>query len=141
MLRRRSWTSRLENAFIALVPTEYVDVSPFPDLFQELVHVLGDAEDESSQENYCKALTAGAIYVAICLSLYVSVHHPREWETDKDVSPILQHYLPEIKQMWDHQKTKTDETFAFMEGVIHGIAAVICLGYDEGKQYLQKPPC
>ncbi|KAF0718789.1 Aste57867_1485 [Aphanomyces stellatus] len=130
-----SWTMDLEQALNGLLPREYIN-SPFPAIFGELVYILGDAEEDCNQDNYCKALQAGASYVAICLSLYASVHDPATF--DEDVSPILGHYASTIKKLWDAEpNVQKKHTFAMMKSIVDGIAGVICVGYDDGKQYLK----
>ncbi|KAF0687735.1 Aste57867_20540 [Aphanomyces stellatus] len=130
------WAGQLEQAIVALLPSQYVD-SPFPDVFSDLGNILGDAEEECSAESYTKALHAGAVYVVICLSLYISLRHPSLWENEDDVSPVLRHYVGDIKALWTRRKTKKSQTYECLEGAIPGIAAVICLGYDDGKRYLK----
>ncbi|CAK4650549.1 hypothetical protein LEN26_021048 [Aphanomyces euteiches] len=129
------WSVRLDQSILSLLPSQYVD-SPFPEVFSELANLVGDAEEECSPEAYSKALHSGAVYVALCLSHYMSLRHPSLWEHDDELSPILKHYLSDIKILWSRRKTKTGQMFDFIQGAVSGIAAVIWLGYDDGKRFL-----
>ncbi|OQR99800.1 hypothetical protein ACHHYP_04424 [Achlya hypogyna] len=132
-----TWTMELEHSLIALLPKDYAS-SPFPAIFAELVYILGDAEEECSQANYCKALQAGAIYVAICLSLYTSLEPPSAYAGDADLSPIVRYYLASIDEMYrSTPKVERRHTFALMKAIVDGIAGVICTGFDAGKRYLR----
>ncbi|ETV86825.1 hypothetical protein, variant [Aphanomyces astaci] len=130
------WASQLEHSILSLLPSQYVE-SPFPEVFSDVANTLGDAEEDCSMETFVRAVRAGTMYVAICLSQYISLRPPSMWEHDDDVSPVLQHYLPEIKQLWAQRRMKKNQTFEFMEGAIPGIAAVVCLGYADGKRHLK----
>ncbi|CAK4697859.1 unnamed protein product [Aphanomyces euteiches] len=131
-----TWTVGLEQSVMSLLPREYVSNSPFPNIFGELVYVLGDAEEDSNQENYCKALQAGAIYVAICLSLYSTTNPPSKY--GNSISPILKHYVKTMDELWEAEPNlQKKHTFAMMKSIVDGIAGVICVGYDDGKQFLQ----
>ncbi|OQR86259.1 hypothetical protein ACHHYP_10764 [Achlya hypogyna] len=130
------WSAQLEPSMLALLPRQFTE-SPLPDLQTELIHLLADAEDDGSQESYERALHGCALYVALCLSLYASLRHPSLWEMHDEASPVLHHYLADIKQLYLRRKTKKGQTYEAFEGTVPGIAAVLCLGYDEGKRYLK----
>ncbi|KDO21514.1 hypothetical protein SPRG_12478 [Saprolegnia parasitica CBS 223.65] len=132
-----TWTMELEHALIALLPKDYAS-SPFPAIFAELVYILGDAEEECNQANYCKALQAGAIYVAICLSLFTSLDPPSSYAHDADLSPIVRYYLASIEEMYrTAPRVERRHTFALMKAIVDGIAGVICTGFETGKRYLR----
>ncbi|KDO34390.1 hypothetical protein SPRG_01526 [Saprolegnia parasitica CBS 223.65] len=143
LMRRRNhdinWedlAANLEQSMLALLPRQHNE-SPLPDVQAELINLLADAEDECTQETYLRALHGCALYVALCLSLYASLRHPSLWDMDDEPSPVLHHYLADIKQLWLRRKTKKQQTFDAFEGTVHGLAAVICLGYDDAKRYLK----
>ncbi|RHY33818.1 hypothetical protein DYB32_001379 [Aphanomyces invadans] len=129
-----SWDS-LEGSLTSLLPKEYV-ASPFPAIFGELVYILGDAEEDCNQENFCRALQAGAIYVAVCLSFFTATHSPKSYESR--ISPILSHYSQTTKKLWQEEPhVQKKHTFAMMKSIVDGIAGVIAVGYHDGKQYLK----
>ncbi|EQC29392.1 hypothetical protein SDRG_12855 [Saprolegnia diclina VS20] len=129
-------SANLEQSMLALLPRQHCE-SPLPDVQAELINLLADAEDECTQDAYLRALHGCALYVALCLSLYASLRHPSLWDMDDEPSPVLHHYLADIKQLWLRRKTKKQQTFDAFDGTVHGLAAVICLGYDDAKRYLK----
>ncbi|OQR81581.1 hypothetical protein THRCLA_11603 [Thraustotheca clavata] len=111
------WASQLESSMGSLLPKQYHD-SPIPDVFNELINLLADAEEDNSQPTYLRALHGCAIYVVLCISLYISQRHPSIWESDPTVSALLEHYLVDIKALWTRRKTKKQQTLEAFEGTM-----------------------